>query len=172
MSTLDSRFNRSDLEVLIEAIGDWEVLGNNEYHALQMVKSIPLPSEDHETYDYVVRLKEVFKSRERDILKSRTIRQEQAVFLKAKLMMARRDTGINQLFDMAAETSSAESKAVEDSSWDSLSSASADLPKKIKKEPKTNEAQKKLELAEFFIKDMGVWSYYEKFLEEKSQEQT
>jgi hypothetical protein len=47
----------------------------------------------------------------------------------------------------------------------------APRPRK-KKAAEDPDALKKLELAEFFIKDLGVWDHYQKFLTEKKAEES
>lgn len=183
MSELSSKFNRQDIETLIQSIGDWEMIGNQEYHVLQMMKNVPLPPEDHESYEFVVNIKEHFKDREKDILKSRDVRMERATFLKAKLLLVRRDIGINDLLDLSAECDST-FKSKTDESKDTVrkkkvskessteNTATEVLPNnESANENSTNDSlesiKKKLELAEFFIKDLGVYGHYEKYLKEK-----
>lgn len=153
MAEFTSKFTREDLETLIEATGDWEMLGNREYQMLEMIKGAPMPPEDHEAYEIMSQIKEHYKKRERDINASRQVRQERAVFLKAKLMLVRQDLGTNQLFDMASNMDSSHNPAKP-----AATAAS-----------QTSEAEESLKLAEFFIKDMGagVWDYYQKFLQER-----
>jgi len=166
MSNLDSRFTRDDLETLIEAMGDWESLGNHEFHVLQMVKNIPMPPEEHEAFEFIHKLKEHFRSRERDIKDSRVTRQEKSVFLKAKLMMARRDLGISALFDMA---SNMDEGNLSDAPKETVPSSSSGIETPIEDLP-TDElslAKRGLEQAEFFIKDLGVWEHYQTFLSDR-----
>ena len=106
MSSLISDFSRQDVEVLIESVGDWESVGNQEYHVLNKIKDVPLPRSDHEAFEPMTQMKQYFKEREKEILASRALRQETAVFLKAKLMLVRRDLAIGKLFDMAANVES------------------------------------------------------------------
>lgn len=169
MGELTSKFSRDDVETLIEAMGDWEALGNQEYTLLQMIKGAPLPPEDHEAYEYMQHIKDHFKRRERDIMDGRLTRQEKSVFLKAKLMLVRRDLTINKLFEMAAEApvdiekmSDWEKPVVEDKTVEAPEAA-IKIPVKS-----SGDVAKRLEMAEFFIKDLGVWGHYEKFLAEKS----
>lgn len=161
MSELSSKFSRKDIETLIEAIGDWEQLGNHDFHVLNMIKNIPIPpEEDEDAHEAITQIKDHFRRREKDILRSRDVRQEQAVFLKAKLMLIRKDLGIDQLFEMAADASiesqpeAAEQKVV---------------PKKVKKS-EFEKLRRQLELAEFFIVDLGVKNHYDKFVAEKLAE--
>ena len=174
MGELTSKFSRDDVETLIEAMGDWEALGNQEYTLLQMIKGAPMPPEEHEAFEYMQHIKDHFKNREREIMHSRLTRQEKAVFLKAKLMIVRRDLGISKLFEMAAVDPddsptpppiSTESPGtnLKEKSVPSFLPESAEKPQK----PETN-AEERLKKAEFFIKDLGVWGHYEKFLAEKS----
>jgi hypothetical protein len=101
----------------------------------------------------VAAIKDHYKKREKDIKDSQVTRQERAVFLKAKLMLVRRDMGINALFEMATETPAVATQTTE-----------------TKDMPVVAEASDKLSKAEFFIRDLGVWDHYQKFLEEKKSE--
>jgi hypothetical protein len=164
MPDLSCKFTRDDIETLIEAMGDWEMLGNHEFHVMSMIKNAPMPPEDHEAYEALAQIKEHFQNRERDIMASRAVRQEKAVFLKAKLMLVRSDLGITALFDMTSNTDAnspmpkkEEAKPVEPRVKRSKSESSDQVDYKAK-----------LEMAEFFIKDLGVQSHYEKFLAEKA----
>lgn len=165
MSELKSEFTRTDIETLIESVGDWETVGNHEYHVLNMIKNAPMPPEGHEAFEPMTQIKDYFKSREKSIIASRETRQEKAVFLKAKLMMVRRDMGIDQLFDMAACAEEV-SPLLAPKERPQLP-APQETPKAVVAEGSLEEALKKLQLAEEFIKDMGVTSYYEKFLAEQ-----
>lgn len=160
---LDSRFTREDLETLIESMSEWEVLGNYDFNVLQMIKAAPMPPQDHEAYEMMSQIKDHFRQREKEILATRTTRQEKAVFIKAKLMMARKELGIKQLFDMAAHVD----PTVMPVSQETQSSESPTTsPDEI-----VSSFKQKLKLAEYFIKDMGtgVWDYYQKFLREREQ---
>jgi len=154
MASLESTFSREDIETLIDSLTDWELSRNQEYHLMEMIKSAPMPPEDHEAYDMMLDIKNQFRQRERDIIDTRKLCQERAVMLKAKLMLARQELAIDQLFDFASNTTTEEV-----------------APKKEKDvTPKTevpeSEAKKSLDLAEHFIKDLGVWDHYQKFLSE------
>jgi hypothetical protein len=166
MSDLTSKFTREDIETLIEATGDWETLGNHEFHVMSMFKGAPMPPEDHEAFEVMQQIKDHFRKREKEILASRAVRQEKAVFLKAKLMMARKDLGISQLFDLAAATDANSPMPVKE-----VPKSEEDAEAPVAKAPKApaNAAQK-LADAEFFIKDLGVWGHYEKFLKERAGE--
>jgi hypothetical protein len=153
MGELTSKFSRDDIETLLEAANDWESIGSQEFHLMNMVRSAPMPPDDHEAFEMVQAIKDHFKKRERDIKESRTTRQERAVFLKAKLMLVRRDMGINQLFEMATENSEVASEVKETIPATEGIAALSGLAAK-------------LERAEFFIRDLGVWDHYEKFVSE------
>lgn len=102
MGTLNSNFTKEDLNTLIEAIDDWEMIGNYEYHQAQAIKNVVLPPEDHESYEIIKSIKEQFRKREKEIKEMRVVRQERAVFTKAKLMMLRQDMAINKLMEVGA----------------------------------------------------------------------
>lgn len=153
MDALTSKFNIYDIETLIEAMGDWEMMGNHDFHVLQMIKNAPMPPEDSEAFDVMNQIKEVFRSREKDILAGRAMRQEKSIFLKAKLLMVRSKLTSGQLFDMG-ENSDAVNQL------NTKESAKAIVKKNLEK----SNLEKKLELAEYFIKDLGVWDHFQKFL--------
>lgn len=138
MGQLNSALSKEDLNTLIEAMDDWELFGNSEFHMMSAVKNAPLPPEDQEEqYEFVKRIKDHYKRREKEIKDTRAIRQEKAIFTKAKLMLIRQDIGIGKLFEPTTTTEGEVS----------------------------SESPSKLALAEFFIKDMGVWQHYVKFLQ-------
>lgn len=171
MGEIKSSFSSEDIKTLLEAMSDWESMGNQEFHLLGMVKGAPMPPEDHEAYEYMQNIKDHFRNREKDIMASREMKQEKAVFLKAKLMLVRKDMAIDKLFDMAANTELDISDApIERVPPQPVSTDNGEEVEEVKVPVTTPEGDlaKKLELAEFFIKDLGVWAHYEKFLAEKS----
>lgn len=151
---LEKKFNNQDIETLIEAMEDWEAVGNQEYHILSMIKSAPMPPSDHEAFEYMDQIKQYFKKREKDIMASKSIRQEKSIFLKAKLLMLRQDLQRDEFLEIATTNIENNNKFSE---------------KENKINTKESEIKKKLDMAEFFIKDLGVWSHFEKFLAEKSK---
>lgn len=158
MGELSSKFSQQDIETLLESMDDWELMGNQEYHFSQMIKSVPLPPEDHESYDVMIQVKEHFKKREKDIKRGRQIRQERATFLKCKLMMARNDLGAKELWDIAANAETEES--------------SVPLENSVSLENADSSIARKLQLAEEFIADLGVKKHYETFLAERNSDQS
>lgn len=163
MGELSSKFTRDDVETLIEAMNDWESLGNQEYHILQMIKNAPMPPDDHEAHEAMNQIKEHFRRREKDIMRSRDVRQERAVFLKAKLLLVRKDLGLSQLFEMATEPGepAIDAKVAQKT----FTEGGVDAPVTT---GGPDEVRTKLELAEFFIRDLGVWTHYQNFLKEKN----
>lgn len=155
MSDLSSKFSRDDIETLLEAMSDWEAIGSQEWHMMQAIKNAPMPPEDHEAYEIFSHVKDYFRKREKDIKESRITRQERAVFLKAKLMLVRRDMGINQLFEMATETATAPANQPLPVAQEVVVTAADDVVAKLAD-------------AEFFIKDLGVWEHYQKFLADRA----
>ena len=159
MGHLTSSFSRDDIATLLESVGYWEALGSQEFHIMSSVLAAPLPPEDHEAYEVMKQIKEHFRQKEREIKDHQEFRQEKAVFLKAKLMLVRRDMAVNDVFDMAAAETADEP------------AASAPKTKPVKSKPKDSTKDlviaKKLELAEYFLHDLGVWEHYQKFLAER-----
>lgn len=152
MASLTSALDKNDLETLVEAMNDWETIGNHEFHVMNLVKNVPIPPDDHDSHEFIVNIKDHFKQREKDIKATRAVREEKAVLLKAKLMLIKRDMGINQLFENAS------APVEEDTAEEVVAQPKAKKP--------TKEQVAGLELAEAFIKDLGVWTHYEKFLAE------
>jgi hypothetical protein len=143
-STIDASFNSQDMETLLEAMDIWESNGTIESTVLDYVKKIPVPKENKEAAKYIGEIKEFWVGQEKDILSRRDVIREKAIFLKAKLMQAKITKGIDQLFN-TPDSVAAEAQAT------------PTLPVK----------KGKLRLAEEFIRDLGVWSHYEKFLEDR-----
>ena len=148
MGELSSKFSRPDVETLIEALGDWELVGTQDYSLLQMIEQSPMPPEENEeAYEMVRQVKEHYRNRKKEILANRAMRQEKAIFLKAKLMLVRKDMEIEGLFEMESDPT---------------------VPVQVGP-PLDKSCASALALAEFFIKDLGVWDHYQKFLVEKSE---
>jgi hypothetical protein len=166
MGELKSGLSRDDLETLIEAVNNWEADGNQEYHVMRMVENAPLPPEDHEAYEFVTNIKDHFRQKKKEIKRAQEIRAEKSTFLKAKLMLIRKDIGIDQLFNQTEAV--ADDTPVEE----------APKPKAKKKAapavnygefPALSEGEEvaTLEAAVFFMKDLGVWNHYQKFLAQR-----
>lgn len=185
MDELVSKFTRQDIETLLEAMGDWETMGNQEYHFLQLIKSAPMPPENHEAYQAFKSIKKHFKRREEQIKFEREVRKENATLLNAKLIMTKRKVAVNELFDMAAnfDLSSPPPKpkpalAEVDDDDDIVLTNPVPVDGEVGPGPVPSDSQtklldqfkKKLELAEFFIKDLGVQAHYEKFLKNREEE--
>lgn len=163
MSSLIASFSREDVEVLIESVGDWESVGNQEYHVLNMIKNAPLPPNEHEAFEPMSQIKQYFRDREKEILSSRALRQETAVFLKAKLMLVRRDLAIGKLFDMAANV-----EANQDSTLENKVALPVAIENPNQNQNDVDQLRLKLKIAEDFIKGMGdgVVKFYDKFIED------
>jgi hypothetical protein len=147
---------------------------------MNMVKNAPLPPEDHEAFEMMNHIKSHFQKREKNIKDSRELRQEAATLLKAKLIVVKRDMGIEQLFEMATEidpseapteaTKAPEPEATEtpeqtpEPTTEVVEPTSERVEKVIEHVDEYASVLEKLERAEFFIKDLGVWDHYEKFL--------
>lgn len=164
MAELKSTFTRDDIATLIESMSDWEMIGSQEFHLMQMVMGAPLPPADHEAHDVMLNIKEYYQQKERDINERRMNRQEKAVFLKAKLMLVRREMDVNSVFEMATEAQ----EPVPAAPALPIPPVPATKPKRGKKAAQLPEgqAQVMLALAEYFIKDLGVWDHYQRFLAE------
>jgi hypothetical protein len=172
MGQLESSLSKEDLETLIEATCDWETIGNHEFHVMNWVKNCSIPPEDSESHEFIVRIKEHFKEREKEIRSMREIRQEKAIFLKAKLMLIKRDLAINQLFDNAAQPQAAPAPEVpqqqapaEVTPPQAVAEAVTDFRQEPKPAYETIELQ--LELAEKYIKEVGIWTNYQNFVSEE-----
>jgi hypothetical protein len=177
MGLLESKFNREDVDTLIESVGDWETLGNHEFHVMQMIRTLPMPAEDHEAFSAIKEIKDHFAQREKDILATRAVRQERAVFLKAKLMMVRQEMAVSQLFEMATTTSPVAApvpKEKENPAATFAATAAAGVPTPVldmsASEPGEITVIQKLAWAEQYMKEVGIWSRFENFMKEKQEE--
>lgn len=65
----------------------------------------PDTEENAEYREFLTGLKHHFSEQKKEIETTRKNRQETTVFIKAKLMLNRRDMAVNKLFDMAAQGS-------------------------------------------------------------------
>lgn len=165
MSELSSKFTREEIQTLIDAVDDWENLGMGEWHIAEAVKNSPMPDEGHEAYEMMKAVKEHFRKREMIINDNKEVRMERAVFLKAKLFMVRKALNIDALFEMPVDTSSPPPKAAPIAEVVAEKSDS-DLP------AEDSASVEALKQAEFFIRDLGVWGHYEKFLADKAAEKS
>jgi hypothetical protein len=138
MGTLSSKFTREEIETLIESMSEWEASHNEEWYIMDVIKKIPMPPEDHEAYEMWQKVKEHFRQREKKIEADRFMRQEKTVFIKAKLMLVRKDMDVDQLFALATSS---------------------------------EEDQRSLADIEEFIRDLGVWDHYQRFLQDKENSQ-
>lgn len=155
MGQLSSNLELDDFEVLLEAMNDWETIGNGEFHAMNMIRSMPIPPENHEYHEYIVQIKDHFRKREKDIKDSRAVRLEKATFIKTKLMIQKRDAGINKLFEDATAPIAVEPTT-------SVKSSAGTVVQMDDKD------SQHLKMAEAFISDMSVWTYYNKFLTDRT----
>ncbi len=137
VSSLSSNFVKEDINLLIQAIDDWETNGTYEYATAMAVKNMPLPPEENEYYDFIASLKKQFSQRELELVRLKEEKQEKAVMLKAKLFLVRKEIEINEVFDFASRTEVA---------------------------MQSTDSAKKLTLAEQFIDELGVRRHYEEFL--------
>lgn len=148
MSALESVFTKDDITTLIQSVDDWEMVGNEEYNILMSLKKAPMPPEDHPAYDYYAAVKDAYADREKEIRSLREIRQEKAVFLKAKLFMVKRDIGVTELFDMASVVEKTPVKAPEPASRSEL-----------------EDLRKFQQFAKTYMKEIGCLELFEKALE-------
>lgn len=162
MGTLEGKLNANDIEILIESVDSWETSGNRDFHIMNMVKNAMMPDRDDDSYEFIKQVKDHFISREREIKADRSLRQEKATLLKAKLMLMRDDIGIDQLFEESSEPV-----------------AKMPMPKKVFKKPvkddepkivksenaETPDSSEKLALAESFLDQVRITSYYQAWLD-------
>jgi hypothetical protein len=96
------------MDTMIEAMGDWELVKSQNFFVMKRVEEAPLPPETAEGEgvaeyrEFLLGLKQQFAEQKKEIELTRKNRQEIAVFIKAKLMLNRRDMAVDRLFDMAA----------------------------------------------------------------------
>lgn len=163
MDSLKAKLDLHDIEVLIEAVGEWESLGNQDYYIAQQVKNIPLPDEEEneDAYKYISAVKKHFAEREKDIKAARAVRQEQSTFLRAKLFMMKQSQGVEKLWEAPESSAIAapkekDIKVVKEPKKDKKEPKSeVKEPKEPKKaKPKTDDWQLKYEIAEKYMEDL------------------
>lgn len=164
MGKLDSELTDADLEKLIEAVGEWESTGNQEYHFMNAVKNSIMPPEDSEAFEFVKMVKEHFKKREKDIQKARMLRQESATFLKAKLMLMRQDRSITGLFEGSSKPveEPAEAEAEVDAHvFDKAKNGESLSPVQKQAAPtKVIDNSEEFQLTVEFMQKYKIYSYY------------
>lgn len=179
MSVLDSKLTPDDLEILIDAMGDWESTGNNDFHVMNFVRNAIMPPDDDPSFEFVKHIKDHFQKREKDIKATRSLRQEKATLLKAKLMLLRRETGIDQLFEEAKTTSVTEpDKQVKEApaTFDeaakkaALGKAPTQEVREAKNPNKLIDPDRKLSLAERYVKECGLWKLYQTYAKDAGSE--
>lgn len=187
MSELSNKFTHEDIETLIEAMNDWENIGTQEWQIAKQLKKIPMPPKNHEAYPYIASIKQHFAKRSEEINRTKNIKEEKAVLMKAKLMLVRRELAANQLFNMVENVDpnsplpqeapeAVDSENYEDEEYGDFIEELNELsneddiepPKPIAKKKNVANAAKKLEQAEYFIRDLGVWDHYMSFLKSTS----
>lgn len=188
MATLDSKLSVSDIQLLVDAVGDWEMNNNHDYHIMQIVKNTIVPDEEEnqEQYEFVMQVKNHFKQREKEINDKRSLRQEQAIILKAKLMLLKNELDVDQIFDDAQESIPKIKKLqvnaptavvvvdepIKDSKLDKLDKAESFLNQsKYAKiwelyQSDLNGKPSTLEKIEGYIGELGMTKHYLKYLEE------
>jgi hypothetical protein len=152
---IDASFNSKDVETLLEAMDIWESTGNVESTVLDYIKKIPVPKGNKEAAQYIKEIKEYWIGQEKDIVSRRDVVREKAIFLKAKLMQAKISKGIDRFFAAPDPLPEVPAKEV-------AGAVGIDPP------PTQADEFGKRQLAEAFIKDLGVWSHYEKFLADRA----
>jgi len=165
MAFLDSKLTNDDLNTLVEAMSDWESIGNHEYHLMNAVRSAIMPPEDSESHEFVKMVKDHYRAREKEIKDTRLVRQERAVFLKAKLMLARSSNAVEQLFDQASTPVEEKPQIVQPGQV--LEGAGSELTQEERTqtvEAPSDKLVKEHELALRYMKECGIWGHWEKFL--------
>jgi len=158
---IDTKITSQDLETLIEAMGDWESTGNHEFHIMNAVKNAILPAEENESYEFVKQVKDHFAKREKQIKADRSVRQEKAIFLKAKLMWHKSQGGIQQIFEDARQPVAQPLSASEE---EAMLFPGLETTETKPQNVDMSSAAAKLKLAERFIEECGIRTHYEKFL--------
>ncbi len=156
MKTLQAALNMSDVETLLEAVADWENLGNQDYFMMQQVKNMPIPSEEENEYLHKVltSLKQHFADQEKSIKMARQIREEKSVFVRAKLLMIKQSVAANMLWSNpddagVGDTIPTQKKEVVVNTTSSIEDYKAKYDEAVR-----------------FITEVGILSHYEKFLKE------
>lgn len=153
MSEFKKELDLKDVGLLIEAMDFWENSGNREFHILQFAKNVILPDEeDEEAYNAVMKFKSYFLDREKDILADKALRQENATFIKTKLFLMKGDMSVDQVFQDASSPVKVPVSGPKTESQPVSSEAGSDQCDKLQN-------------AEKFLTDSGIFHFYENFLD-------
>lgn len=156
MKDLKASLGTADLEVLLEAMQEWENLGNHDYYVMQQVRNMPIPSEEEsEQWNKIItQLKAHYSEREKTIKSDKQVREEKAVFTRAKLMMIRQAVASNKL-------------------WNNPEDAGLDEPtpaRKVVSKVEMEDFKRKYEIAVAYMTDMKIMKFFEPYLEEHLKE--
>ncbi len=101
MSSLDSSFTSEDLNLLFEAITEWENRGSEMLIWINAMKNMPddtLPDDmPEEVKENVKKLRKYYLSKEKDFKSTHQLKAERSTLLKAKIIMQKTDAAINSL---------------------------------------------------------------------------
>lgn len=162
MDNLRAALNMNDVETLLEAVADWESLGNQDFYAMQQIKNVPIPDEEEneELFKLITALKKHYTDRASEIKAARAVREEKSVFVRAKLMMIKQKISANMIWENPDDANSGNPAPRED--------AQPRSSKKTKtSEPKVEESdvdQKKFDLAVQYMTEVGADKNFNDFL--------
>ena len=161
MKNLQASLGMADLEVLLEAMSEWENLGNHDYYMMQQVKNMPIPTEEEsEQWNKIItQLKSHYANREKTIKSDKQVREEKAVFTRAKLMMIRQAVAANMLWNNPEDAGSDEPAPAP------VKKVAPPIPKK-----EMEDFKRKYEIAVEYMTDMKIMKFFEPYLEEHLKE--
>lgn len=151
-----------DINLLLEAIDIWQAWNTQDYNVLNLLKTMPLPPEGSSEYEVLSQLKERALSRQQEIENRHRLVEEQAVSLRYKLILARRALEAKKVLEMSLEEL--------DDCLSQQKQSQGELTPESKQIGQYESCRRSLQLAEQFIRDVGIWHYYEKFLLEQATE--
>ena len=98
MATLDSNFGEDDLNLLIEAITEWENHDRQMLSLIWAMKNNPLPADmTDDIKEAMERVKAHYLSKEKALKSQAQLRSERSILIKAKIIMQKQDRAIDQL---------------------------------------------------------------------------
>ena len=103
MATLESDFESPDLDVLLEAMDEWEKVGGEALQIIKFLKDFPadlmLKDAPEEVMEAFQHFKKNHLSKEREVLSKRKLRGERATLLKAKIILMKQEAAMDRLGD-------------------------------------------------------------------------
>src|SRR4051812_42429137 len=96
---LEADFTTKDMDIILDALDEWETKDAGLLEFIEKLKTVPDPKEDVESRENFMEFKKQMLSQESKARSNKKHRREQAVLLKAKIILMNQDKAVNKLFE-------------------------------------------------------------------------